>query len=60
MGGDQVVSGTPAMPHRIALKAYGMLSRLPALRQKLRNLEQRVQALESSAPPNGDSKAKQG
>jgi UDP-3-O-[3-hydroxymyristoyl] glucosamine N-acyltransferase len=54
---DQVVSGTPAMPHRIALKAYGLLSRLPGLRQQVRNLERRVRALESDASQNGDAKA---
>jgi hypothetical protein len=48
------------MPHRIALKAYGLLSRLPGLRQQLRNLERRVRALESDASPNGDSNGKRG
>jgi UDP-3-O-[3-hydroxymyristoyl] glucosamine N-acyltransferase len=58
LAGDQVVFGTPAMPHRTALKAYGMLSRLPALRQQLRKLEKRVRALESGASQNGDSNGK--
>ncbi len=43
----QVVSGSPALPHEISLKAHAVFARLPELRQHLRDLERRVRTLES-------------
>ena len=43
----QIVSGTPAMPHRLWLKTRGMITRLPQTVERLRALEKRVKALES-------------
>jgi len=47
----QVVSGSPALPHEISLKAYAVFARLPQLRQHLRDLERRVRTLESGVSP---------
>ena len=43
---DQVVSGTPALPHKLWLKTTGLISRLPRLYERLRKLEQKVSELE--------------
>ncbi len=45
--GNQIVSGTPAMPHEISIKAQAVIPRLPELRQQVRDLEQRVRSLEA-------------
>jgi len=42
----EVVSGTPAMPHRLWLKTRGLIGRLPDLIEKLRRLERKVEELE--------------
>ena len=42
----EVVSGTPAIPHRLWLKTRGLIPRLPDLVEKLRNLEKKVAELE--------------
>ena len=47
LAGDQIVSGVPAMPHEIAIKAQALISRLPDLRRQVRDLEQRVRTIES-------------
>lgn len=52
----QIVAGSPAIPHEVALKAYNMIQHLPELRQQLRALEQQVRALESPAPGAGRTK----
>lgn len=49
LAGNQIVSGTPAMPHEISIKAQAMVPRLPELRQQVRDLMHRVQQLESRA-----------
>jgi UDP-3-O-[3-hydroxymyristoyl] glucosamine N-acyltransferase len=41
----EVVSGTPAMPHRLWLKTRGLLTRLPDLTDRVRRLEKRVEDL---------------
>jgi len=46
---NQIVSGAPVMPHEVAVKAQAVIPRLPELRQLVRNLEQRVKALEARA-----------
>jgi UDP-3-O-[3-hydroxymyristoyl] glucosamine N-acyltransferase len=43
---NQIVSGAPVMPHETWMKAQAVIPRLPELRQLVRNLEQRVAALE--------------
>jgi UDP-3-O-[3-hydroxymyristoyl] glucosamine N-acyltransferase len=45
----QIVSGNPAMPHELSLKAHTVIPRLPEMRQQLRDLEQRVKVLEARA-----------
>jgi len=42
----EVVSGTPAMPHRLWLKTSGIIRRLPQFNEHLRHLEKRVAELE--------------
>jgi len=44
---NQIVSGTPAMPHEVSIKAQAVVPRLPELRQQVRELLQRVSALEA-------------
>jgi UDP-3-O-[3-hydroxymyristoyl] glucosamine N-acyltransferase len=43
---DQTVSGAPAMPHDISVKAQAIIPLLPELRRQVRDLEQRVRNLE--------------
>jgi UDP-3-O-[3-hydroxymyristoyl] glucosamine N-acyltransferase len=43
----EIVSGTPAIPHRVWLRTSGLLPRLPDLRERLRELEKKVKKLES-------------
>jgi UDP-3-O-[3-hydroxymyristoyl] glucosamine N-acyltransferase len=45
--GHQIVSGAPAMPHEVSIKAQAVIPRLPELRQQVRELLQRVAALEA-------------
>ena len=54
---DQTVSGAPAMPHDVSIKAQAVIPRLPELRQHVRALEQRVRALETR-PSRASKKAK--
>ena len=42
----QVVSGTPTMPHRLWLRASGLMARLPEFNTRLRALEKRLKTLE--------------
>ncbi|MEP6958895.1 MAG: UDP-3-O-(3-hydroxymyristoyl)glucosamine N-acyltransferase [Nitrospirota bacterium] len=57
---NQIVSGTPAIPHEIWLKAQAVIPRLPELRQAVRALEERMKQLEASqaAPSASKTKAK--
>ena len=43
----EIVSGTPAMPHRLWLRTSGLLPRLPDFSERLRKLEKKVEELES-------------
>jgi UDP-3-O-[3-hydroxymyristoyl] glucosamine N-acyltransferase len=52
----QIVSGSPAIPHPVALRAYSLLPRLPELRAQIRDLERRLSLLE--APPPARNKEK--
>ena len=52
----QIVAGSPAIPHEVALRAYSLIRHLPELRQQVRDLDQRVRALESPARRAGRTK----
>ncbi|MFO0773762.1 MAG: UDP-3-O-(3-hydroxymyristoyl)glucosamine N-acyltransferase [Nitrospiraceae bacterium] len=45
LASDQIVSGAPAMPHETALRAQSLIPLLPELRQQIRDLQKRVEAL---------------
>ena len=45
----QIVAGTPAASHDVALRAHALLLRLPELRQQLRELTERVRVLETQS-----------
>ena len=57
----EVVSGSPAIPHRLWLKASTLTSRLPEFNQRLKQLEKRIEELEKhpsrslETPPSGKS-----
>jgi UDP-3-O-[3-hydroxymyristoyl] glucosamine N-acyltransferase len=42
----EVVTGYPAVPHRTWLKTSGLVSRLPQIRDKIREMEKKIEALE--------------
>ncbi len=42
----EILSGSPAMPHRLWLKTSGLIKKLPLFSEKLRGLEKRVKELE--------------
>lgn len=42
----QVFTGYPAVPHRTWLKTSGLVSRLPQMRDKMREMEKKIEALE--------------
>jgi len=42
----QVVTGYPAIPHRLWLKTAGLVSRLPEINERLRHFEKRVAEME--------------
>jgi UDP-3-O-[3-hydroxymyristoyl] glucosamine N-acyltransferase len=44
---NQVVGGIPAMPREKALRIQGGIFQLPEMKELVRNLEQRVEALET-------------
>ena len=54
---NQIVSGAPIMPHETWMKAQAVIPRLPELRHLVRNLEQRMEEIESriksKAAPKG-------
>ncbi|RPI79705.1 MAG: UDP-3-O-(3-hydroxymyristoyl)glucosamine N-acyltransferase [Desulfobacteraceae bacterium] len=43
---DQIVSGFPAMPHRLWLKTRGLIERLPDLQARIKMLEKKILDLE--------------
>jgi UDP-3-O-[3-hydroxymyristoyl] glucosamine N-acyltransferase len=43
---DQIVSGTPEMPHRLWLKVCNIIPKLPDMKKKIRELEKRIKRLE--------------
>ena len=58
LAGNQIVSGTPAIPHEVSIKAQAVVSRLPELRQQVRELLHRVAALETTLANRGSKKLK--
>ena len=44
--GNQIVSGAPVMPHATFLKAQAVIPQLPELRQRVRDLDERMQVVE--------------
>lgn len=54
--GGQVVSGNPAIPHAISLRALTVIPRLPDLRRQVRDLEHRLRALEDARRPRRKAK----
>ncbi|MCF8144481.1 MAG: UDP-3-O-(3-hydroxymyristoyl)glucosamine N-acyltransferase [Deltaproteobacteria bacterium] len=51
----ELVSGSPAISHRLWLKTTTLTSRLPEFNQRLRQLEKRIEEVERhSHPPSGD------
>jgi len=53
---NQIVSGAPAMPHEVWVKAQAVIPRLPELRQAVRSLEERVKQLEASQGARGKAR----
>jgi UDP-3-O-[3-hydroxymyristoyl] glucosamine N-acyltransferase len=51
----QIVSGNPAIPHAVSLKALAVVSHLPDLRDQVRRLERRLGELEQQARSKGHS-----
>jgi len=45
---DQVVSGTPAMSHRLWLKVSSIIPKLPEMKKRIKELEKRIKKLEKS------------
>jgi UDP-3-O-[3-hydroxymyristoyl] glucosamine N-acyltransferase len=54
LGPGEIVSGSPAMAHRLWLRASGILPRLPDLTERLRKLEKKVEDL---ANPSNSEKS---
>ncbi len=55
----QTISGAPAMPHEEFLKAQAVFPLLPQLRRQVRDLQQRIERLESAARgPRGKKRTK--
>jgi len=46
----EVVTGTPAIPHRTWLRASGLYARLPNIYERLKGLEKRIKTMESRLP----------
>ncbi|MBX3234751.1 MAG: UDP-3-O-(3-hydroxymyristoyl)glucosamine N-acyltransferase [Nitrospiraceae bacterium] len=46
---NQIVSGAPVMPHTTFLKAQAVIPQLPEMRQRIRELEERLARIEQSA-----------
>jgi UDP-3-O-[3-hydroxymyristoyl] glucosamine N-acyltransferase len=53
---NQIVSGAPAMPHEVWVKAQAVIPRLPELRQVVRTLEDRVKQLEALQGARGKAR----
>jgi UDP-3-O-[3-hydroxymyristoyl] glucosamine N-acyltransferase len=51
LGPGEIVSGSPAMAHRLWLRTSGIIPRLPDLSQRLRKLEKKVEDLSNPSKP---------
>lgn len=49
----EVVSGSPAIPHRLWLRTAGLIARLPQINERIRGLEKRLQELETDRKEKG-------
>jgi len=45
LGPGEIVSGTPAMPHRLWLRTSGIMPRLPEFNERLRKIEKKLEKL---------------
>ncbi|MBW2107368.1 MAG: UDP-3-O-(3-hydroxymyristoyl)glucosamine N-acyltransferase [Deltaproteobacteria bacterium] len=43
----EIISGSPGMPHRLWLKTSGLLTKLPEMKKRIKDLEKRIMALEA-------------
>jgi len=50
---DEIVSGSPAITHRLWLRVQKILPRLPELKKKLEEIEKRLKKIERSERENG-------
>ncbi len=46
---NQIVSGSPEMPHRLWLKVSNIIPKLPEMKKKLRELERRIEKMEKDS-----------
>lgn len=46
VSGDEIVSGSPAIPHRLWLRVQKILPKLPELKKKLEEIEKRLKKIE--------------
>jgi UDP-3-O-[3-hydroxymyristoyl] glucosamine N-acyltransferase len=46
LGSGEIVSGSPAIPHRLWLKTSALIPQLPDLLARIRRLEKRLDELE--------------
>ena len=53
---NQIVSGAPVMPHTTFLKAQAVIPQLPELRQRVRELEERLATLEQATKSSAKSR----
>jgi len=53
--GDEVVSGSPAITHRLWLRVQKILPRLPELKRKLEDMEKRLKKIERTERENGEN-----
>ena len=50
---DEVVSGSPAISHRLNLKVYNMIPRLPELNKRLIKIEKKLKRIEDAKKDHG-------
>lgn len=53
---NQIVSGAPVMPHTTFLKAQAVIPQLPEMRQRIRELEERLARIEQAPRKSGPKK----
>ncbi|RLB85941.1 MAG: UDP-3-O-(3-hydroxymyristoyl)glucosamine N-acyltransferase [Deltaproteobacteria bacterium] len=55
VSGDEIMSGSPAIPHRLWLRIQKILPRLPKLKKKLEDMEKRLKKIERTERENGEN-----